>query len=249
MKSGIEHGRRHRVRCLEFFGSSVRGPLHAKNARPCEDAWQGKQLPSAVAIAVSDGMGSKPSAALGAKAACGAALRAARSWSSATAVGTDWICRLLEAQWRFAVAPEDPQNCAATCHLLAAHKDAGLVYIGLGDGLALFQSGDEPVQFLSTRRSSDFVNETLALGVNHRLGDWIQVRLPKPGKPWIAALVTDGVADDLNPQKLDAFMKWLRHDIARKSRVTRSAALRSALRDWPTPDHLDDKTIAVLFSH
>ncbi len=248
MKSGTRHSHPVRATSPQFFAASVRGPLHRKNARPCEDAWKGSELPNAVAISISDGMGSKPSAALGAQAACAAALRAARSWAAVPVVGPDWICRLLEAQWRFAVAPEEPQNCAATCHLLAAHSDAGLVYVGLGDGMALFQSGNQAVHCLSTPRTTDFVNESLGLGVNHCIGDWTQVRMPLPKEPWIAVLVTDGIADDLRPDKLGAFLKWLRNDIARKPRADRATALRQALRQWPTPGHLDDKTVAVLLS-
>lgn len=248
MKSGIRHRRQPRAAPARFFGAAVRGPQHIKNARPCEDAWKGAEMLHAAAVSVSDGMGSKPAAALGAWAATAAALRAARSWASASAVGPDWICRLIEAQWRFAVAPEAPHNCAATCHLLAVHSLGGLVYVGLGDGMGLFQSGSHPVQRLSSRPPSDFVNESLALGVNHRITDWTQARLPLPKEPWIAVLVTDGIADDLRADKLDAFLKWLREDIGRKPAATRTAALRQALREWPTPGHLDDKTVAVLLS-
>ena len=61
-------------------------------------------------------------------------------------------------------------------------------------------------------------------------------------------LVTDGIADDLRPDKLDAFVKWLRDEIGRKPKNERLTALRRALREWPTPAHLDDKTLAVLLS-
>ena len=232
----------------EFFGAAVQGPLHKKHGRPCEDAWRGKEFARAAAIAISDGMGSKAFAARGAKAACLAASRAARLWTTAPSVGPEWICRWLEAQWRFAIAPHEPQECAATCHLIAIHQEAGLVYAGLGDGMALFQAGSQPVRCLSARRPEDFVNETLALGVNHRMTDWTHAQLPLPQAPWIAVLVTDGIADDLRPDKLDAFVKWLRDEIGRKPKNERLTALRRALREWPTPGHLDDKTLAVLLS-
>ncbi len=73
--------------------------------------------------------------------------------------------------------------------------------------------------------------------------------MPLQKTPWIAVLVTDGIADDLRPDKLGTFLKWLRDDIARKPRAGRATALRQALRQWPTPGHLDDKTVAVLLSH
>jgi hypothetical protein len=230
----------------KFFGAAVRGVQHTKNARPCEDVWKGIQLPHAAAIAISDGMGSQPSAAIGARSAATAALRAARAWATAPSVGPDWICRLIEAQWRFVVAPQEPRMCAATCHLFAAHTSGDLVYVGLGDGMALFQSGDQPVKRLSSRPPSDFVDESLALGVNHRISDWTHARLSLPKSPWIAVLVTDGIADDLRSDKLDTFLKWLREDIGQKAPAARAAALRQALNDWPTPGQIDDKTVAVL---
>ncbi len=121
-----------------------------------------------------------------------------------------------------------------------------MVYTGLGDGMVLLQAGKQPVQRLSSRPPSDFANESLALGVNHRVTDWIQARMAVPESPWIAVLITDGIADDLIPGKLDAFLRWLREDIGRKRGYARAAALRKALREWPTPGHLDDKTVAVL---
>jgi hypothetical protein len=248
MKSVTKSMRAAQAAAPEFFGATVQGPLHKKHGRPCEDAWKGKEFAGSAAIAISDGMGSKAFAARGAKAACLAAIRVARAWATSPSVGPEWICRWLEAQWRFAVAPHEPQECAATCHLIAMHQEAGLVYTGLGDGMALFQEGSEPVRSLSARRLDGFANETLALGVNHRLADWTQAQIPLPQAPWIAVLVTDGIADDLRPDKLDAFVKWLRDEIGRKPKNERLTALRRALREWPTPGHLDDKTLAVLLS-
>jgi hypothetical protein len=248
MKSDTKRKRATQAGAPDFFGAAVRGPLHQKEGRPCEDAWIGKAFAGAAAIAISDGMGSQPFSARGAQAACLSANRAARLWTLAPSVGPEWICRWLKAQWRFAITPHEPQDCAATCHLVAMHQEAGLIYAGLGDGLALFQTGRHPVRCLSARPPEDFVNETLALGVNHRMTDWTNAQLPLPQAPWIVVLVTDGIADDLRPDKLDVFVKWLRDEIGRKPKNERLTALRRALREWPTPGHLDDKTLAVLLS-
>ncbi|MBK7091823.1 MAG: protein phosphatase 2C domain-containing protein [bacterium] len=249
MKSVTKHGRATLAVAPIIFGASVRGPMHKKNGKPCEDVWRGRSFGPAAAISIGDGMGSKPFAALGARSACASAIRATRLWAKATDVGSEWVCRWLEAQWRFSVAPHPPQQCATTCHLIAAHPKAGLIYAGLGDGMAFFQRGKQPVQCLSTRPAGDFVNETLGLGVNHRMTDWNHVSLPLSKEPWIAVLVTDGIADDLRPDKLDVFIKWLRNEIAGKPSIERGPTLRRALREWPTPGHLDDKTVAVILSH
>ncbi len=248
MKSATKHRRVNRAVVPEFFGASMRGPMHQKAGRPCEDAWSGRVFVTGIAIAIADGMGSKPCAAHGAQSACASAIRGARLWAGAPRIGSEWVSRWVEAQWRFAVAPHEPQHCATTCHLLATHPEAGLMYAGLGDGMALFQEGNQAVQCLSSRNTGNFLNETLGLGVNHRMTDWIHVQIPLPKGPWIAVLLTDGIADDLRPEKLDTFVKWLRKEIAPHSPADRATALRRALRDWPTPGHLDDKTVAVLLS-
>lgn len=249
MISDIEQMRKMHTGPAEIFGAAVRGPLHVKQGRPCEDAWRRVASEDLAAMAISDGMGSRPLSGLGARAATGVAIRAARSWASNPAIALDWVCRLVEVQWRFALGPEEPQECAATCHLLAATREGGLVYVGLGDGMALLWAGDQPVESLSSRPGADFVNETLALGVNHRLSDWVQVRLRLPESPWIAAIITDGVADDLHPERLTEFLRWLRDDIGAMPASDRTHALRKALREWPTPGHLDDKTVAVMIGH
>ena len=60
-------------------------------------------------------------------------------------------------------------------------------------------------------------------------------------------LATDGVADDLAPERLDEFTDWLANDIGRLSPPTaRWRRLCRELRAWPVPHHLDDKTVAVL---
>jgi len=156
MKSATKHGRSTGAAAPEFFGASVRGPMHKRNGRPCEDAWKGRVFAFGSAISIGDGMGSKPCAARGARSACASAMRAARFWAGAPAVGSDWVSRWIEAQWRFAVAPHDPQHCATTCHVVATHPQAGLIYAGIGDGMVLFQERNQPVRCLSARDGGDF---------------------------------------------------------------------------------------------
>jgi hypothetical protein len=59
-------------------------------------------------------------------------------------------------------------------------------------------------------------------------------------------LASDGVSDDLRPDRLADFVAWLKDEIAALQPVARWRSLRRELTEWPTPRHLDDKTIAVL---
>lgn len=63
---------------VQWFGASVRGPLHQREKRLNEDAWKGISGSFGTAIIVSDGMGSKPNARMGARMACQAVKEALR---------------------------------------------------------------------------------------------------------------------------------------------------------------------------
>lgn len=228
-----------------LFGVSLTGPAHLRMRRRCEDCWHGALFPDGACIAVSDGLGSRPEAARGARSAVHSATRAFREWRRAPGVEPAWCLRLLEARWRLAIAPSRPADCSATCLFAGWTTSTGLVVAGLGDGLVLLRERGKPVQVLLSRSPDQSLNETRSLGADHRLSDWTLFQ-HHPVSPWALILATDGIADDLAPDKLDAFAAWLLDDLMPLPRVERRARLRSALKSWPTPGHSDDKTIAVL---
>jgi len=158
-----------------------------------------------------------------------------------------WFSRLLETRWRLAIAPLSPADCATTCLLAGWTSDSGLTTAALGDGIILLREAGQTTRILSTRPDGYALNETLALGCDHRLSDWSISQL-EPVAPWAVVLATDGVADDLDPARLEQFMDWLVNEIAPLPPHQRRIRLREALRKWPTPGHSDDKSIAVLIS-
>lgn len=156
------------------------------------------------------------------------------------------MLRWLECQWRMEIAPSLPGNYATTCLFVGWIPRIGLWAGGLGDGMILVREHGKPVRRLFGRNEEFALNETNALGCDHRLSDWITVRL-LPRGPWAAILMTDGVADDLRPERLSEFSDWLVTDVALRKPTTRRRMLQDALVNWPTPGNSDDKTIAVLF--
>ena len=77
------------------------------------------------------------------------------------------------------------------------------------------------------------------------MNDW-WIATDPPGSGRTVVLVSDGVADDLVPNRLDAFVAWLADDIGRLEPSARWRHLCRELRAWPVPRHMDDKTVAVL---
>lgn len=229
------------------FGCSVTGPGNIKRAFSCQDVWGRKlwQAPSGVAsaITIADGMGSKSESRTGANAARRCALNAAKRWTQHPTVGTDWLIRWLEAEWRYSLGTHDPKECCTTCWLIVSAPKLGTLVIGLGDGLALLADEDGKIECVAGREAEHFANETVALGAPHKASDW-KVRIFPDNKHYqTAILATDGVADDLLKDKLTSFVTWV-GSMGELKNPRR--ALRRALERWPVKSHADDKTIAAI---
>jgi hypothetical protein len=117
---------------------------------------------------------------------------------------------------------------------------------GIGDGLVAVMTEDQSVLRIIGDRGDDFSNETISLGSSPGLKAWKLSLLPSTPCERIAVLATDGIADDLNIDKLDGFCSWVVDKFQNMDSAARWRQLASELRAWPTPKHLDDKTIAIL---
>lgn len=218
------------------------GPSHLAAGEPNQDAWAKARVQEAGIVVVSDGLGSRPHSAEGAKAACAAAIQAVKlSWASREAP-LDVVVALIHVLWKLRVSPLPPSECACTCLLAAMRPDGSGLAAQLGDGVVLLREGTVVEQLSSTSRS--FSNVTDALGVTKTIGKW-NTRMLSPGRRTIV-LCTDGVADDILPERYPEFVDWLGADIAPLEPRARWQTLAKELRGWPTPGHLDDKTLAVL---
>lgn len=232
------------------FGASVTGPAHREAGLANQDAWTAGQFRTADRtgvqyLAVCDGLGSRPQAREGARAATRAARLAIRHWGSAAQASPGQLVRLVELLWRLEVSPYDPQTCATTC-LLAAVQTTGdcsrITVATLGDGLAAYCENGAVTTVGG--RGDGYANQTVALGTPHHMDAWT-TRTWETGASFSLMLATDGVADDLQPAALPAFVNWLER-VGRRAPRARGPTLRRALERWPVPGHSDDKTIAVL---
>lgn len=228
---------------VDVFGASVPGPAHVAEGLPNQDAWRRGRVGSTQIVAVSDGMGSRPHARIGARAACHAVVDAVRQWRRHPCAPVDVLLGLIHLLWRARVAPLAPQDCACTCLFAALDPDGSGVTAQIGDGLIVLRE-EETVTCLTGRAGRQFANETSALGIITRISAWSKLELQKSTRSVV--LCTDGVADDLLPDHLGKFVDWLIKDIRAELPAKRRRILERALRNWPTPNHLDDKTVAVI---
>lgn len=228
---------------IDVFGATVRGPAHIADGVPNQDSWGRGRAGTAHVVVVSDGMGSRPHSQDGARAACRAVVDAVRQWRRHPDAPVDILLGLVHLLWRARVAPKAPEQCACTCLFAVVEPDGSGVAAQLGDGLVVLRDGTH-VSTLATRSGDEFANETAALGVTSRISAWTKLQLDT--RPRSVILCTDGVADDLLPDRLGNFVDWLITDVRRAGPTKRRRVLERELREWPTPNHLDDKTIAVV---
>lgn len=237
----ISKGHMARRSCVDYFGASVAGPAHRALRKPNEDQWLGASGAFGSLVVVSDGLGSKDRARHGARKACIATLRAVRAWHKDGAGSLDDLIARIEPLWLEEIAPFDRSDCAATCLLALAHHDGRTYMATLGDGMAVVRTRGA-IERVEHPRASRFSNETQSLASG---GVWAK-RCFECAEIDIAVLASDGVSDDLRPDRLADFVAWLKDEIAAFQPVARWRSLQRELNEWPTPRHLDDKTIAVL---
>ena len=227
------------------FGASVRGPLHQREARANEDAWLHAEGTFGVIAVVCDGLGSRPNAKFGSQAACLAVREAVLRWSQSEDAPLPYLSNLIEVLWRLRIYPLEPDSAATTCLLALASRSGVWILGGVGDGLVLTRTGRELCTVIGPR-GDGFSNETTGLGISRGSRAWTLVQLAPTEEDRMAVLATDGVSDDLVPEKFDGFCDWLVSSFRDLSPSQRWRRLAAEFRAWPTPGHLDDKTLAVV---
>lgn len=231
---------------IQYFGASVRGPLHQRDGRLNEDAWEGMHGSFGTAIIVSDGMGSKPNARNGSRMACRAVKEALRHWAKVSEAPPVMLLRLIHILWGLRVLPANEEDSAATCLFATVLRNGELLVAKLGDGIAAIRDNNGKVTILGDERIG-FCNQTTALGIAQSTKEWAFITRPSFPPGAAILLATDGIADDLIGERVGDFIKCLTEELGVMKPAARWRKLSDELRNWPTPNHLDDKTLAVLW--
>lgn len=233
---------------LRAAGVSVTGPGHLSQGQANQDAialrgWRGGWI-----AAVGDGLGSRPLSGLGSRLAVQAAQQTIRSVSPGENFrGSDPRQTATEfyRRWLRAVPFAEKSSVASTILMAACSRDGmGRVW-QLGDGLIVCRSkGNFSVV---TPERAGFGNETRALGVHRAWSDWCTADVALQERGDAVILMTDGVSDDVRTDALETFADALVRGVMTKTRRGARAWLRNELVHWSTPNHADDKTVAVIF--
>lgn len=224
-------------------GASVIGPRHLDLGEPNQDAMTLTGCRNGWIAAVADGLGSRARSDLGARRACLVAKRILR----VPPIGFDLTATLplVHQRWREAIVPTKPRDAATTLLFARVTAEGAVQAAQLGDGLVLVRCGGE-FRCVTPERTA-YGNQTWALESAYLEDKWstAQGRLTKRGDGVV--LMTDGVADDLEPAQLAEFFDALYQDLSNRNRRTGRRWLQSELSDWATPLHSDDKTLVAIF--
>ncbi len=227
------------------FGASETGPFHKSLGMPNEDAWLRTTGSFGSLIVLSDGVGSCRNARFGATAVCKAVYNAARTWNRSPELKPYDFLSIIEILWEKIISPMDPAECKATCLLALCRPDGELLVGGIGDGVAVVKGVSSTLEWVIGPRSNDFSNTTPAMGNNADASKWV-LRSFRGYTDAVVMLATDGVSDDLIFEKISDFITWIISEFAEMPPLLRWHAIRKELRNWPTPRHTDDKTLALL---
>lgn len=219
------------------------GPEHARLGHPNQDAWTCRKAGGSLMAAVADGLGSAKHGEVGAKAACTAAMEAFRLARKAGEPPSWHTIAVLRAAWHQLVARWGSEHCGTTCLACFIDPDGAMFAAQAGDGIVALRRSDGSLDVLHSKEKA-FQNSTetvSSLGAK----DWpVLSASMQPGDAVFMA--TDGIADDLDPSKIGDFIAHLLAEYLPLPPPVRAARIRTALKQWPTRHHRDDKTLALL---
>ena len=196
-------------------------------------------------VVVSDGMGSRPHADIGAQQAC---LAVCASIQRSTfdrhereliqEIYQNWLWRLSQH-----CPPINPRDAAATCLFAWGRENGETRLFQLGDGAILYQT--ETFGQLVTRDTTQFSNETTALGISKKWSDWSYQAIKLRQLGHSVSLMSDGISDDLIHE--EGFLAMLGERLRPKSPRQGKRWIQRELNKWKTPQHSDDKSLGFVY--
>ena len=218
-------------------GCSKIGPSHIKNGQPNQDSFLIRLNDFLKVFAVADGLGSHKYSKKGSRAVCRAVLKTFKSFSEGVIKEED-ITGAIEKNYRAALKKRHKSKAGTTCVFCVIFGD--VLYVGqAGDGVCCI---DIDGAFKRTApKGGDFTNEVHALSGDREFNAWKFRRINiAAAKKIEIMLATDGVSEDILPDKMQGFMQYVF-----KRAFAEKRGLKKLLDGWSLPASSDDKTIVV----
>lgn len=223
---------------IRHLSVSVIGPGHLLNGQPNQDSVLVKSVRNGWLAVVCDGMGSKPHSDVGSRQACLAVFDVIKMVDFS--IESKALIKRVYQKWLNSLGNIKASDAVTTC-LIAWVSDSGeLRTFQLGDGLILTSQ-----QATEKLDRNDFSNITTGLGKSKQFSDW-RVTQQQLSVGDVIALMTDGISEDLHQgMELDFANSIVEITNGRSIRQAKTW-LKNEFRNWGTPNHTDDKTLAVM---
>lgn len=227
-------------------GASVAGPSHIKNGIVNQDSFLCVKKRKFVLLVVSDGMGSKPYADLGAKRACDAVkseiFRFVENKKNPLSISE--LFSNIVATWKELLLPHEAKECSATCLFVFATKRK-ILAARLGDGMICLLGNDETKSvLLSDKKDGDFSNATQSLSDSAASTEFKYAFFDRSEFQGIV-LSTDGISSDMENGKELLFAGDIFSELKKMLFWKRSKFIKNMMENWSVPRHTDDKTLIV----
>jgi serine/threonine protein phosphatase PrpC len=223
---------------IRHLSVSVIGPGHLLNGQANQDSVLVKRVPNGWLAVVCDGMGSKPHSDIGSRQACRAAFEVIKTVDFN--IESKSLIKRIYQHWLDSLGDIKASDAVTTCLIAWVSDEGELRTFQLGDGLIL-----TPQQATEQLDTNDFGNVTTGLGKSKQFSDW-QVTKQHLKVGDVIALMTDGISEDINQGMGLAFVNSIAESTNGKSIRQAKAWLKNEFRNWGTPNHTDDKTLALM---
>lgn len=227
-------------------GASIIGPAHIRQHMPNQDAFKFCNYRYGCVMAVADGVGSDRYSHFGSK----AVVQAVHEAFCAYVRGDINRTQITKSIYRYyiSILKKRYQLAASTTCLFAAYIFNQGLYLGLiGDGIICGSINSQP--FVMQKTSDAFANIVKPLSPQRPNPTWTTKYIPEHRLNSIRLmLATDGVSEDILPNKESDFASYLIDYVNSWRAKDRQIKLLNILENWETPKSLDDKTI-VLFQY
>ena len=192
---------------------------------------------------VCDGLGSHLHSDYGSRILCNLFPNCFLEWSKYSPNKIDDLLKLLQSRWLIRTRKMGAETCGCTCQFAILNPKGKGWIAQLGDGMTLVRHKDEIAKF--TEKKIGYGNETLAMGDGNLQPHWRKSKIDVSTSGDRLLIMTDGISEDILPHAEGRFISTFDR-FFNKSRSKGQNNLTKELIDWPTPHHLDDKTIVAI---
>lgn len=224
-------------------GASVIGPAHVNQHMPNQDAFKCHNYGYGCVMAVADGVGSDQYSHFGSK----AVVQAVHETFCAYVRGDISRSQITKSIYRYYVSilKKRYHSAASTTCLFAAYVFNQGLFLGMiGDGIICGSINSWP--FVMQTGSDAFTNIVKPLSPQRPNPTWTTKFIPENRIDSIRLmLATDGVSEDILPNKEIDFTNYLLDLTKARRAEDRQIKLLDLLERWETPRSLDDKTIVL----